>query len=312
MPKVQKNICVFGIGGVGGYFGGKLAYCVSKMNIESEKIFFIARGQHLDEIKKSGLLLNTSSDGSMICKPEMAAVSISEIPAPDIVLLCVKSYDLDSAVKDLSKVVKDNTIILPLLNGVNIYERIRSELKKGIVLPACVYVGTHIEKPGIVSQKGGDGMIIFGKDPKYPDFYPEYLIELFDRTGIKYRWETDPFPAIWEKYIFIASFGLITAFSGKTLGEVMADSILKNKVREIMMEIIAIALKKGIKLPDSILDISLEKAGQFPFETKTSYQRDVESIGKRSEGDLFGETIIKMGVETGKPTPVTESVFEKL
>ena len=103
------------------------------------------------------------------------------------------------------------TVIIPLLNGVDIVERIRAILDKGIVLPACLYLGTHIESPGVINQSGGNGIIIFGPDPKYPEYSGENVKAFFQKTGIKYEWYDDPLPKIWEKYMFIAAFGLVTA-----------------------------------------------------------------------------------------------------
>ncbi|MBC8014388.1 MAG: 2-dehydropantoate 2-reductase, partial [Sporomusaceae bacterium] len=194
------------------------------------------------------------------------------------------------------------------LNGVDIYERIRSTLSTGIVLPACVYVGTHIEKPGMVSQAGGDGMILFGKDPAYPDYYPAEVINLFNETKLNFKWYNDAYPAIWEKYMFIAAVGLVTAWTGKSFGAILQDEELKLQTRRIMSEIYALSEKKQIGLAADLVDASISKLNRFPFETKSSYQRDVEK-GNLNEGTLFGETIIKMGKALSIPTPVTERVY---
>jgi 2-dehydropantoate 2-reductase len=234
------------------------------------------------------------------------------LPDPDLCLLCVKSYDLDEALHALSAKIKKTTIIVPLLNGVDIHERIRKTLKKGIVLPACAYVGTHIEEAGVVTQKGAPGIILVGKDPAFPGFDPGPLLTLFTNADIKFTWVEDPFPAIWEKFIFIAAFGLVTAYSEKTLGGVAANPELHEMVQKIMDEILAIAQRRGITLPPGIVETSVGKAGNFPYETKTSYQRDIESKGRLNEGDLFGGTIIRMGKEAGIDTPITKKIYEEI
>jgi 2-dehydropantoate 2-reductase len=307
-----NTIWVYGVGGVGGYFGGKLAYSIEHNPEAGKRVFFIARGEHLNAIRQGGLTLNTSEQDGMICIPYQAKDSIEAIPYPDLCLLCVKGYDLDSAVQSLVGKVKDKTIVIPLLNGIDIYERVRTILKAGIVLPACDYVGTHIEKPGTVTQKGAPGIILCGKDPAFINFNHESLITLFTDGNIKFNWVDDPFPAIWEKFIFIAAFGLITAYSEKTLGDVTADLELRGLVEKIMDEIVAIAEKKRISLPAGIVETSIGKANNFPFETKTSYQRDIETKGKCNEGDLFGGTIIRMGKELGVPTPITQRIYESI
>jgi 2-dehydropantoate 2-reductase len=302
------NIAVIGIGGVGGYFGGKIAKLAEK---ESDlKVFFIARGAHLAEIIQNGLTLD-SSEGIIKCRPTLATDRIEDLPSFDICLICVKGYDLADAVKRLAPKITDKTVILPLLNGVDIYERIRAVIKNGIVLPSCVYVGTHISKPGTVVQRGGEGSIIFGNDPLH-DEGPDTLVGLLAKAGIKYKWTSEPYVEIWGKFVFIASFGLVTANYNKTIGEVMESAELSGYTRSIMKEITNIAAKRNINVPAALIDDTFSKAKAFPFETKTSFQRDFEILGKNDERDLFGGSIIRMGRQAGVETPVTESIYASI
>ena len=307
-----RNICIFGVGGVGGYFGGKIAFTLARKKDETRKVFFIARGSHLQEIRKNGLILNTSEQDGMVCRPHMATDTIDDVDIIDLCLVCVKSYDLHDAIIALSQKMHNETVIIPLLNGVDIYERIRGILTEGVVLPSCVYIGTHIEKPGTVTQRGKKGTILYGNDPLFPDFDTQSITEFFREMEVEIQWFANPFEPIWEKYIFIASYGLVTAYSNKTLGEVVSDNELRGLVRKIMTEVVSIGERKGIHLSSDIVNRSIEKARNFPFETKTSYQRDLEVKGKLNEGDLFGGTIIRLGRETGTPTPVTEMVYRVL
>jgi len=306
-----KSVCVYGVGGVGGYIGGKMAYTVDNTPDVRHKIYFIARGEHLDVIQRKGIQVVTP-EKTMIGAPTLATDNIDEIPTPDLYLLCVKSYDLDDAVASITPKVHERTLIMPLLNGADIYDRIRARLDTGIVLPACVYVGTHIEKPGVIHRSGGDGVILSGKDPKYPRFAPEPVIGFFKEMGINFQWNENPFPAIWEKYIFIAAFGLATAHTGKTLGQILKDDESKAMVRSIMMEIRTIAQSKGVELPENIIEASINKANNFPFDTKTSYQRDIETKGRVNEGDIYGGTIIRMGEALGISTPVTKKIYTQI
>ncbi len=305
-------IWVYGVGGVGGYIGGKIARFLRKERRKPTRLFFIARGEHLKQIQKKGLILNTDIEQGLVCVPTLATDNIEELPSPDLCFVCVKSYDLDAVCNTLIGHIKLETVIIPLLNGVDIYERVRRILDKGVVMPACIYVGTHIEKPGTVTQKGGEGKILMGKDRRYPDFYPEAILRFFRETGISFKWFEDALPAIWEKYLFIAGFGLVSAMTGNTLGQIVEDTESKRLVDGIMKEIFLISKQKHVELAEDIVAVSVAKASHFPFETKTSYQRDVENKAKRNEGDLLGETIIRMGKETGIPTPVTESVCKEI
>ena len=307
-----KNICIFGVGSVGGVFGGKIAKAISQEIDTDRKVFFIARGEHLEEIKRNGLILNTPEESGIVCKPTLATDNIAEIPQPDLYLLCVKGYDLDDATLAIKTNIGTHTLVIPLLNGVDIYERIRKNMPKGIVLPGCVYIGALLERPGVVTHAGGPGLIAFGKDPNYPDFDPTGIINFFNDMGIQFTWSDDAAYAQWQKFVFIAGYGLVTAYTAKTFGEILSDSKLKELVRKVMEEIAAVAKKKGVPLAETIVADSLQTGSNFPPETKTSFQRDVEAKGKRHEGDLFGGTIIRLGKELGVPTPVTESIYANI
>ncbi len=309
--KAIENVCIFGVGGVGGFFGGRIAHRIHSGETGNREVYFIARGKHLDAIRQNGLTVITPTE-TIVGRPTLAADDINNVPDPDLILLCVKGYDLDKAVQAIGPKVHSESMIIPLLNGADIYDRIRANLDTGIVLPACVYVGTHIQRPGVISQSGGDGRIILGRDPRFPEFGAENVIRFLEQMGIIFDWHNDPFPAIWTKYMFIAAYGLATVYTGKTLGEIMTDAEAKKLTREIMQEINAIADKKGIHLSKNALEEALNKAENFPYETKTSYQRDVETKGRLNEGDLYGGTIIREGVSLGVPTPVTTSVYSEI
>ncbi|HVN97044.1 MAG TPA: 2-dehydropantoate 2-reductase [Syntrophorhabdaceae bacterium] len=307
-----KTIWVYGVGGVGGLIGGKIARSLGKERGADTAIYFIARGEHLRQIQTSGLILNMGDEKGIICTPTLATDNPGTLEAPDLCFVCVKSYDLEGVSRSLAKAIREETVLIPLLNGVNICERIRKIVQKGIVLPACIYVGTHIEKPGVVTQRGGEGRMLLGQDPMHPDFYPDEILQLLQRAHIPFQWFEDVSPSIWEKYLFIAAFGLVTAAYGKTLGEIASDAELMILASGIMKEVFLIAKKKQIALPPDVVNASIAKANNFPYETKTSYQRDLEEHGKQNEGDLFGATIMSMGRDLGVPTPIAESVYNKI
>lgn len=182
------NIGIVGVGGVGGYFGGKLANAYPKLSNLSVNTYFVVRGKHLEEIKQHGLILNTDDTKGIRCYPTLATDDISEIPDIDIWLLCVKSYDLEYAMKMIEQKVNSSTLIIPLLNGVDIYDKIRNFFTECIILPSSVYIGAYIEKPGTVTQKGGTCKILFGRDPQKKDLTPYDLFTIFGKSSIQYEW----------------------------------------------------------------------------------------------------------------------------
>ncbi len=305
------KICFFGVGGVGGYYGTLLTKYFNETGGGST--YFIARGKHKDAIMENGLLLKKEGGKEeILIKPFSCSDTVNDLPVFDIVVVSVKGYDLEDVAKKVSKISDQNTIILPLLNGADVYERMRQHLKRGYVLPSCLYLGTHIETPGIIFQKGGSCQISVGKDPRHPEFYPDKLIKLFKKADILIEYFEDVNIEIWTKFIFIASFALVTATYHKTIGEVAKDEMLGIIVKNIMQEIALVANALKIALPPDIIEASFSKANQFPFETKTSFQRDVESKGRQSEWDLFGGTVIRYAEKYNLPANNTKETLEKL
>lgn len=305
------NVGVIGVGGVGGYFGWKLAKFLEQDVNHDLKVYFVARNKHLEEIRRKGLILSTAED-EQICRPTLATDDFDVLPMLDLCLLCVKSYDLNSSLKSVKDKIKDDTDIIPLLNGVDIYERIRRIIPKGIVYPSCVYVGTRIEKPGKVAQSGGSCRIFLGKDPRHPDLLPQRTLDLFDASKVKYIWCDDIYQEIWSKYIFIAAYCMVTASENKTLGQIMQTEDLSNMVISLMDEVAEIAKKQGVRLSADIVQESFKKAKSFPYDTKTSFQWDFEKKDKPDERDLFGDTIIRLGEYFGVKTSTARLVNDKL
>jgi 2-dehydropantoate 2-reductase len=306
---MSLSVGIIGVGGVGGYFGSK--FC-RVMHTQGIQVYFVTRGAHLEQIRQHGLAIKTASEGEWACHPTLATDRIQDLPLLDICLICVKSYDLSKVVQQLKEKVYGTTAILPLLNGIDIYERIRADMDIAHVFPGCVYIGTHIKSPGRIVQQGGSCKILLGTDPLAIRIVPRRLLELFDRSSVKYEWMDDVNPALWTKFVFIAAYGLVGAGFDKNLGQILDSAQLSEYVQQVMREVVALAEKKGIGLPLGIIDESYKKGRDFPYDTKTSFQRDFETAGKPDERDLFGSAILRIGKQLGVETPATQELWEIL
>ncbi len=302
---MNLNIGVIGAGGVGGYYGSKLCRLISEAGAN---VYFIARGKHLDEIRANGLSVKTAEEGEWICRPTLATDNFGELPMLDVCLVCVKAYDLQNAAQQLQHCVSDATVIIPLLNGIDIYERMRNELKAGRIFPACTYIGVQIAVPGSVVQQGGDCKVLLGPDPQALLFKPHFLFRLFDESTVEYEWFNDISPVLWQKYIFIAAFGMVMAGFDRTLGQVMEMPDLSEKVLAIMREIAALARGKGVALPADIVTATYEHGREFAYESKTSFQRDFQNPENTDERDIFAGTILRLGTQLGIDTQVTREL----
>jgi len=313
----MKRIVVFGMGGIGGYIGARVGMGIEKMtasgaSVGNPQLVFVARGANLEAIKTKGLRYRSSEGSESIVRPTLATDMPAEAGTADLIFLCVKGYDLEGACCAIAPAVGPNTTIVPLLNGADIYERVRSVIKEGIVIPSAIYSSSSIVEPGLVAHGGGKGNVVLGREPGKIAYDPAPLRTLLEHSLIPYEWFEDPFPAIWTKYLFIASYGMVTARSGLGIGAVIVDEKWSVAVREIQREIAAIAKAKGITLPADAADQAFEKGKVFTAATKTSYQRDVEVRGKKNEGELFGGTILRLGKDLGIPTPTSERVHKEI
>lgn len=302
------NVAIIGIGGVGGYIAGKLI----KNSSGQLNSYLIARGEHLTAIQDNGLKIIENESTEFTVKPTDALEDISKLKDIDLFIIAVKSYDLNEICQAIKPKVKDDTIILPLLNGFDIAQKIKNIINKGHVLPGLIYVSSKINEPGVIKLVSDSHNIIFGKDNPGSDYYPKKLISLFDQAEINYQWSDDPAPEIWKKYIFISSFSLVTSLNNKTIGEILEDDSLKTLTADIMQEILQVAQAYEVELDDNIVTRSLNKATEFPYDTMTSLQRDIAKGKEKNELDIFAESIIKAATKYGVSVPNIQRVYKEL
>ncbi|WP_027372631.1 MULTISPECIES: ketopantoate reductase family protein [Chryseobacterium] len=306
----KKHIVVVGLGGVGGYFGFK----INQANETSGKykVSFIARGQTYEKVKENGLVLLSSEHPNNRTYPNGIEEHISEIKNPDLVLIAVKEYDLENVCRQLLPVIHQNTILLPMMNGADIYDRIKKIIPDHIILPTCIYVASHIKERGTVEHKGKAGKMIVGRDPDHFSADINWISDLLAESKIDFDCKENAITDIWTKFFFIASFGLVTAKHNSSIGAVCSDSEQKKEATEIMKEMKQITDRKGIELPEHSIEKTYEKAATFPYETPTSLQLDVHSGKKENELELFAGAILQYGRELNIETPFTQKIYNEI
>jgi 2-dehydropantoate 2-reductase len=302
------RIGIIGIGGVGGYYGGKLALKYAGSG-EHEVIFF-ARGAHLAAIRKEGLKLVTV-DGEYTAKPTLATDRPAELGVLDLALFCTKSYGLEDAARAIAGNLREGSVVLPLLNGVDISDRLKSVLPKGTVLYGGVFVSSAIQGPGVVKQVAGTGQLFFGPAKKSDVEKYRPIEALLQGAGIKAELSADALLPLWTKYIFIGPMAGVTSMTGKPFGDVLASTDDRAMVEGMMKEVEAIARRKGVNFPADIVQASIGKAAAFSPATKTSMQLDYER-GNKTELDIFIAYVVQAGKELGIQVPLHEKVFAEL
>lgn len=306
----KKHIVVIGLGGVGGYFGFKI--CQSNQETNLHQVSFVARGTTYEIVKSKGLTLLSPEHENNITKPNFVLSSIGDIRNPDLVLICVKEYDLENACRQLKEVISQSTILLPMMNGADIYDRIRKIIPQNTILPSCVYVASHIKQKGTVEHKGKPGKLIFGRDSQNSTTDIDWVVDLLSNCAIDFDLKDDALVDIWSKFIFIASFGMITAKYDSSIGSVCSNLTQKEEATKIMQEIKAVADKKGIDLGEDIISKTFVKASTFPPSTPTSLQLDVHSGKENDELELFAGAIMRYAQDLDISTPHTKGVYETI
>lgn len=301
------RIAVIGIGGVGGYFGGKLArHYAAERDVE---IIFIARGEHLKQIQQNGLRQLTE-EGDFTAIPAMASDRPETCGRFDLVLFCVKGYGLESSAAQIQNNVDRNSTVITLLNGVDNVRPLKTLLPDARVLNGCVYIGAHIVKPGVVRQAGGTCQLLFGPEDGNLAGLPA-IESILKRAAIKATLTPEIRTVVWEKYLFVSPLASATAYLKQPIGAFVEKSEKRDLLEGLMQEVAAVGTAQGINISEAMIQAALKKNELFPYETKTSLQMDYES-GRRIEIDIFTGYIVKKGKELGIPTPLHDKVYAEL
>jgi 2-dehydropantoate 2-reductase len=286
----MKKIAILGCGGVGGYYGGKLADFYSR-NTNAE-IIFIARGKHLDAIRAYGLKI-VSPTKEFTVHPAIATDSTAELGLFDLVLVCVKTYDISSALVSVRSNVGARTVIIPLVNGIEGYELIKAEFPSAKVFQGCCYLNSYVEASGVIKFRGGFEQVQIGFDD-------EELLKktamILSSAGIDVFSAPDVSAKVWEKFIFGSVLSGIGSLENESFGDIAANPARMQLARKLMNELFRVAQAKKIPLANTLVDELLAKISTFPAEARTSMQLDFAN-GKHTELETFVGYVIRVGDE---------------
>jgi 2-dehydropantoate 2-reductase len=296
------NIVVIGAGGVGGYFGGKLAQA-------GFNVTFIVRGKTLEAIKTNGLQVK-SINGDFVVHPKITE-TISEIKNPDIIILGVKSWQVDAIAIQLKRIITKKTMVLPLQNGADNADRLRSILPKENVLAGLCKIVSKIEAPGIINHFVFEPEIVFGEYDNTISGRVQALKGVFDKAGFNNKISDNIHLDIWKKFLFITTISGIGAITRSVFGVIREDEDLRQIVYQTAKEIVAVANAKGIALTNDDIEMTLKVIDNLDYNTTASMQRDIME-GKPSELENFNGYIVKTGKELHITTPTNAFVYHCL
>lgn len=307
MSMPSYKIIIAGIGGVGGYFGGLLARAYEKS--KDVEIIFIARGEHLKHIRHHGLQVIASS-GEFIAHPRLATDDPHEIGLANCIFLCVKSYDLESMCISLIPCINEQTVIIPLLNGVDSMHRIHSILPTVTIWPGFAYVVARIHGPGIVENAGNIQKLFFGSDKECTAEMIE-LEAILKEAGIEATCTNKISILMWEKFIFISSLASLTSYLDKNRGEIMDNPADMNMLIGLIHEVASVGVASGVAIPSDIQTTTLAKLRSLTRDTTSSMHRDFKNR-HRTELETLTGYVVREGQRLGIPTPLYEQIYETL
>jgi 2-dehydropantoate 2-reductase len=297
------KILIYGIGGVGGYFGAKLA----KAGYE---VTMIARGKHLAAIRENGLEIE-SINGNFRVIPKLATDNLEEVSKPDLVILGVKSWQIEEAASLIKPIMGEETMVLPLQNGANNVEKLLKILPEKNVLAGLCFIVSFIESPGKIKHASFEPLITFGEIDNIMSTRIKKVQEIFNHSEITNNIPEDIQLEIWKKFLFIATISGIGGLTRVPIGKIRESDYLFDVMKNSALEIMAVANAKNVALSLEHVDKIFEIINNQPPQTTASTQRDIME-GKPSELKNFNGYIVNEGERLGVPTPVNRFIYECL
>ena len=293
------RIAIIGSGGVGGYFGGKLANA-------GNDVTFLARGEQLKALRENGLMVK-SILGDFEVKPVKTAGSITEIGFCDLIILGTKAWQLKEIVKDLKTIVKEDTVILPLQNGVSAVEELETEIDRKNIIAGLCRIISKIESPGIISHIGITPKIVFGELDNSITKRIQAIKELFDKAGFESVIAEDIMAELWKKFIAICASGLL-AVTKTTHGELRELKETREMMTLLLSEIYSLSKKIGINIESDYVEKAISFIDTFPYDSTSSLTRDVWE-GKPSEIEYQNGTVVRLAEKYNVEVPVNKFVY---
>jgi 2-dehydropantoate 2-reductase len=296
------KIAIIGTGGVGGYFGGKLAKA-------GYDVTFLAGGEHLLAIQQKGLTVK-SILGDFTIDHVKVTDRIDAIGLSDLVILGVKAWQVREISKELLSLVKKQTIVLPLQNGVMAAEELEENINKENIVGGLCRIISKIESPGVITHSGLEPSIIFG-DLNYSGTERIEMIKaIFDKSGINSQISDDITADLWKKFIGICVSGLL-AVTKTTYGELRELKETRQLMIELINEIYVLSQQLWIRIESDFVGKMISVIDSYPYESTSSLTRDVWD-GKPSEIEYQNGTVVRLGEKFGVDTPVNRFVYSSI
>jgi 2-dehydropantoate 2-reductase len=295
-----------GSGGVGGYFGARLAK-------GGADVTFIARGAHLAAMREHGLTIENSTDSSLTFHlPGVNATDDPKTIGPvDLVMFGVKLWDTEAAARQLLPVMGPDTAVISFQNGVQKDDMLRPILGAPAIMGGVAYVATAIARPGVIGQTGPMQRLLFGEFDGTRSARAEKFLAACLKGGINAEISADIKVAIWQKYMFLVGISGATTSMRSTVGPIRDNPLTRRFLFDLMREVVAVGRAHGVALPEDAAEKSGAHVDSLPATMIASMFHDLQS-GKPLELRWLSGGVVDLGEKVGVPTPVNRAVRDVL
>jgi 2-dehydropantoate 2-reductase len=297
------RIAVMGAGGVGGYFGAKLAQ-------GGHDVAFVARGRHLSAMRERGLTVR-SATGDVRLPAPVGTDDPATLGRADVVLFAVKLWDTEEAAQAVRPLVAGGGVVVPFQNGVGSVERIGAIVGAERVMGGVAQIAATIAEPGVIAHTGTMARLRFGPVQAAQRPAAEALLAACSGAGIDAELVTDIRRALWEKFVFLAAFSGLTSVARQPIGVLRADAELRATLEAAMREAWTVGRAHGIALADDFVSQLLKFADGLPAEMKSSMLNDLLA-GNRLEAPWLCGAVAGMAAAAGIPAPVNATLYAAL
>ena len=297
------RIAIYGTGGVGGYFGGRLAQA-------GMDVTFIARGAHLQAIRANGLRVSSVHCDFTI--PDAKATdSPAEVGPVDAVLVAVKAWQVTEIASSIRPLIGPQTCIVPLQNGVEAAPQLIAALGPEHVVGGLCRVVSFVAEPGRIQHIGGDDYVGIAELDNHPSERVETVRAALAAAGLKAETPPDIHAALWAKFLFICAWGGVGAVTRSPVGITRSLPLTRDMLERAMSETFAVATAMGIILPKSAVATGMTAIDRQPDGGEASMQRDIQE-GRPSELEAQNGAVVRLGREAGVPTPTHDFIYGSL
>jgi 2-dehydropantoate 2-reductase len=296
------RIAVFGVGGVGGYFGGRLA-------LAGEDVVFIARGSHLQAMHEHGLHVE-SPKGNFTVSSVQATDDPTQVGPVDVVLVAVKAWQVPEAALAIRPLVGPETFVVPLQNGLEAPAQLAAALDGQHVLGGTCVISSAIAAPGYIRHTGLEPSVSFGELDNRPSPRAERLRQALARADVTAIIPADIQVAIWEKFMAIR-FGPVGAVTRAPAGVLRSIPETRRMIEQACQETLMVARARGIALAEDAPRRMMALLDEAPPGLMASLQRDIME-GRPSELEALTAALVRLGQEVGVPTPLHAFMYHSL